>query len=300
MSLPKYVKLVEVGPRDGLQNEKQIIPTEIKLQLIDLLLQAGIKHIEASSFVSSKWVPQMADHNEIMQALVNRSDAYFSALVPNLKGFAAAKAIGVREIAVFTAASNAFTQKNTNCSMDESLKHISDITQQAQTHNIKVRGYISCIAGCPYQGDVAVSDVAKIAKQLYDLGCYEISLGDTIGVGTPEKIRHVFSEVATIVSLDRLAAHFHDTYGQALANIYAVLQLGIHVIDSSISGLGGCPYAAGASGNVATEDVIYLLNGLNITTNISLEKLLTAGRFIDHYLQRQTTSKVSNSLRDVE
>ncbi|MCW5588873.1 MAG: hydroxymethylglutaryl-CoA lyase [Legionellales bacterium] len=299
MSLPKQVKIVEVGARDGLQNEKSIIPTAQKIELIERLSDTGLTVIEATSFVSPKWVPQMADHQSIMQYLAQKnSPISYPVLVPNLQGLENALACQVKEIAVFAAASESFSQKNINCSIAESIERFREVIKRAQAHHLRVRGYISCINGCPYEGEVAIAQVVNVAQQLIDLGCYEISLGDTIGVGTPEHTKAVFNAVLKKVDITQIAAHFHNTYGQALANIYAVLQLGIQTIDASVSGLGGCPYAQGASGNVATEDVVYLLNGLGIDTGIDLSKLMACGEFIDTILQRQTQSKVAQALRN--
>lgn len=296
MQLPQRVKIVEVGPRDGLQNEPTPVPVEVKLELIHQLEQAGLPVIEAGSFVSPKWVPQMAASAEVYQAIQPKPGVSYPMLVPNLKGLEAALAVGVKEIAIFAAASESFTQKNINCSIDESIARYSDVMAQAQQHNIKVRGYVSCVLGCPYEGEIAADKVAEVAQRLYDMGCYEISLGDTVGVGTPVKAQQMIDAVTRLVPVEKLAAHFHDTYGQALANLFAVLQLGVSVIDSSVSGLGGCPYAKGASGNVATEDVVYMLNGLGIETGIDLEKLFLAGRYISDHLQRQPASKVARAL----
>ncbi len=297
MSLPHKVKIVEVGPRDGLQNEKAILPTDIKLQFIQQLIDAGISSLEATSFVSPKWIPQMADQREVTIKLPNNSPTEFSFLVPNMKGFETALELGVRNIAIFTAASNTFCQKNINCTITESLANFKSIAARATKENIKIRGYISCIAGCPYEGQIDPNVVVDVAKALHDLGCYEISLGDTIGVGTAEQIKHIIEKVAAEINLSQLAGHYHNTYGQALANIYASLEVGVAIFDSSVSGLGGCPYAKGASGNVATEDVIYLLNGLNITTGIDLNKLVQAGQFIDSHLNRESQSNVAKVLR---
>ncbi len=296
MQLPQRVKIVEVGPRDGLQNESTPVPLEVKLALIQKLEQAGLSVIEAGSFVSPKWVPQMASSAELFQAIQPKPGVSYPMLVPNLKGLEAALAVGVKEIAIFAAASESFTQKNINCSIEESIARYSDVMAQAQQHRLKVRGYVSCVLGCPYEGEIAADKVAEVAQRLYDIGCSEISLGDTVGVGTPVKAQQMIDAVTREVPVEKLAAHFHDTYGQALANLFAVLQQGVSVIDSSVSGLGGCPYAKGASGNVATEDVLYMLNGLGIETGIDLEKLLQAGRYISDYLQRQPASKVARAL----
>jgi isopropylmalate/homocitrate/citramalate synthase len=296
MALPQRVRIVEVGPRDGLQNEKVPIPTEVKLAFIDQLADAGLTTIEATAFVSPKWVPQMADHAEVMTRLQRRPGVRYPVLVPNMKGYEAARAVGVDEIAVFGAASEAFSQKNINCSIEESLARFAPVIAAARADGVAVRGYVSCVLGCPYQGEVPLADVVRVARTLYESGCYEISLGDTIGVGTPEKARRMIEAVAEIVPVTQLAAHFHDTWGQALANLYAVLELGVATIDSSAAGIGGCPYARGASGNVATEDVVYLLNGLGIETGVDLDKLAAAGRFISSHLGRPTSSKVAAAL----
>jgi isopropylmalate/homocitrate/citramalate synthase len=297
MPYPKHVTIVEVGPRDGLQNEKTPVPTEVKLAFIDQLADAGLTVIETTAFVSPKWVPQMADHAEIMHSLKRRAGVRYPVLVPNMKGYEAARAAGADEIAMFAAASEAFSQKNINCSIAESLERFAPVMTAAKADGVKVRGYVSCVLGCPYQGDVPLADVVRVAKALYDMGCYEVSLGDTIGVGTPAKARAMIEAiVAAGVPVDKLAAHFHDTYGMALANLYAVLELGVATIDSSAAGLGGCPYAKGASGNVATEDVVYLLNGLGIDTGVDLDKLAAAGRYINQHLGKAPASKVAAAL----
>jgi len=296
MSMPRQVKIVEVGPRDGLQNEKTQLSTDIKLTFIDMLADAGLTVIEATAFVSPKWVPQMADHAELMQALKRRNGVRYPVLVPNMKGYESAHAVGADEIAVFAAASEAFSQKNINCSIAESLERFAPVVEAARRDGVAVRGYVSCVLGCPYQGDVPLADVARVAKALKDMGCYEVSLGDTIGTGTPEKARRMIEAVAQDVPVAMLAAHFHDTWGQALANLYAVLELGVATIDSSAAGIGGCPYAKGATGNVATEDVVYMLNGLGIETGIDLDKLAAAGRYINQHLGRAPASKVAAAL----
>ncbi|MBD3653593.1 hydroxymethylglutaryl-CoA lyase [Kangiella sp.] len=300
-ALPTHVKIVEMGPRDGLQNEKQPVSTEVKLELIRRLIDAGETHIEATAFVSPKWVPQMADHHEIMAGLKSFPEAqdgsvWFPVLTPNLKGFEGALAGGAKEVAVFAAASESFSQKNINCSIAESIERFKPVVEAAKEHGIKVRGYVSCVLGCPFEGDIAPEKVAEVAKALYDLGCYEISLGDTIGVGTPNKARAMIAAVAEHVPTNKLACHFHDTYGQALANIYACLELGVATIDSSVAGLGGCPYAPGATGNVATEDVVYMLNGLGIESGIDLTKLVDAGAYISEQLGRRPVSRAANAL----
>ena len=293
---PSHVKLVEVGPRDGLQNEKAPVATDVKVALIDRLTQAGLPVIEATAFVSPKWVPQMADNAEVMARIARGASTSYPVLVPNLKGFEAAIAAGAKEVAVFAAASEAFSRKNTNCSIAESLARFEPVVEAARTAGVKVRGYVSCVLGCPYEGEVAVDKVAEVSGALYRMGCYEVSLGDTIGVGTPSRARRMIEAVASHVPLDRIAGHYHDTYGQALANIYASLELGVAVFDSSVAGLGGCPYAKGATGNVATEDVVYLLQGLDIETGVDLNALIDAGQFICDALGRQTSSRVARAI----
>jgi hydroxymethylglutaryl-CoA lyase len=296
MSLPQRVKIVEVGPRDGLQNESQLVPAAVKVELIDRLGMAGLKAIEAAAFVSPKWVPQMGDAAEVMASLPRRHGVSYPVLVPNLKGFEQALAAGVEEIAIFAAASEAFSQKNINCSIAESLERFRPVMEAARQNGIRVRGYVSCVAGCPYQGAVPPAAVAEVALRLAELGCHEISLGDTIGVGTPAAIRRMLDEVMLLLPVERLAGHYHDTYGMALANIYASLERGVAVFDASVAGLGGCPYAAGASGNVATEDVVYLMNGLGIETGVDLDRLVDAGAFICAELGRAPSSKVARAV----
>ncbi len=296
MTLPKKVRIVEVGPRDGLQNEAGVVTTAVKVELIHRLADAGLPAVEATAFVSPKWVPQMADHAEVMAGIRRKSGVAYPVLVPNMKGFEAALAAGAEEIAVFGAASEAFSRKNINCSIAESLARFEPVAQAAQQHGLRLRGYISCVAGCPYQGAVEPRAVAEVAAQLHRMGCYEISLGDTIGVGTPGKIQAMLSTVAKAVPMEKLAVHFHDTYGQALANLYAAMELGVATIDSSVAGLGGCPYAKGASGNVATEDVVYMLDGLGIHTGVDLDLVFEAGRFICAQLGREPSSKVARAL----
>lgn len=294
-SMPNKVKIVEVGPRDGLQNEATPISVSDKIALIEKLGDAGINYIESGSFVSPKWVPQMATSTEIFEKLNRKNGVTYAALTPNMRGFEGAMAVSADEVAIFGAASESFSQKNINCSIEESLDRFAPIMDAAKNANIKVRGYVSCVLGCPYEGEIAPEQVTKVAEQLYKMGCYEISLGDTIGVGNPASVTKMIQAVSARIPTDKLAVHFHDTYGQALTNIYTALQLGINVIDTAIAGLGGCPYAKGASGNVATEDVVYMLNGLGIETAIDFEKLLKAGWFISEKLGKTPVSKVSNA-----
>ena len=296
MALPQTVKIVDVGPRDGLQNERASVPTAVKVELIERLVDAGVPVVEATAFVSPKWIPQMADSAEVMAALRCRPGVVYPVLTPNLKGFEAAMAAGAQEVAVFGAASETFSQKNTNCSISESFDRFKPVTEAAQNRGIRVRGYISCVVACPYEGDVAPAKVAEVAARLFEMGCYEISLGDTIGVGTPGKIGAMIEAVAKRVPADHLAGHYHDTYGQALANIFASLECGVAVFDASVAGLGGCPYAPGASGNVATEDVVYMMQGLGIETGVDLNRLIDAGDFICATLGRQTVSKVARAV----
>jgi hydroxymethylglutaryl-CoA lyase len=297
MSLPQQVRVVEVGPRDGLQNEAAPVPLATKVELIDRLSETGLSVIEAGAFVSPKWVPQMADSDEALKRIKQRPGVSYPVLVPNIKGLEAALAAGAQEIAVFGAASESFSQRNINCSIDESLERFAHVTDAAQSAGLKVRGYVSCVLGCPYEGEIAPEAVARVAERLIGMGCYEVSLGDTIGVGTPAKAQRMIEAVAAEVDIRHLAAHFHDTYGQALANLLAVLQLGVATVDASVSGLGGCPYAPGASGNVATEDVVYMLHGLGIETGIDLDKLAEAGAFISGALNRPSGSKAAMALR---
>ncbi|MBU0888217.1 MAG: hydroxymethylglutaryl-CoA lyase [Alphaproteobacteria bacterium] len=296
MALPSRVKIVEVGPRDGLQNEAQIIPAAVKIALIDRLSAAGLKVVESGSFVSPKWVPQMADTAEVLAGISKKPGTVYPVLVPNLKGLEGALAAGVMEIAVFGAASESFSQRNINCSIAESLERFRPVVETALQNDIRVRGYISCVLGCPYEGEIAPEAVASVARSLFAMGCYEVSLGDTIGTGTPGKAGAMLRIVASDIPMDKLAVHFHDTYGQALANIYAALEEGVSVIDSSVAGLGGCPYAKGASGNVATEDVVYMLNGLGIDTGIDLDALVETAFFISDALGRPPASKVAKAI----
>ncbi|AQQ01294.1 hydroxymethylglutaryl-CoA lyase [Pseudoalteromonas aliena] len=293
-AFPSKVRIVEVGARDGLQNEKTV-STADKVALINALSAAGLKDIEAGAFVSPKWVPQMADSADVISAL-NLPDVNLSALTPNLKGAQAAHAVGIKEFAIFTAASESFCQKNINCSIDESIERFSEVMAFAKANNIRVRGYVSCVLGCPYEGEIDPQAVLTVSQKLLDLGCYEVSLGDTIGVGTAKKVTQLIELLLTHIDKTRLAVHFHDTYGQALTNIYAALNLGIATVDAAVAGLGGCPYAKGASGNVATEDVVYLLQGLGIEHGIDLQRLSDAGWEITKALGKQPVSKVSLAL----
>jgi len=294
--LPDRVRIVEVGPRDGLQNEKGEVPTAIKLELIERLADAGIRSVEATAFVSPKWIPQMADHTEVLERIRRKPGVSYPVLTPNLKGFEAARAAGATEVAVFGAASEAFSKKNINCSIAESLERFRPVVDAAGRSDIKVRGYISCVVACPYEGEVKPAKVAQVAGALYDMGCYEVSLGDTIGAGTPRKIQAMIEACMQRVPAEKLAGHYHDTYGQALANIYASLELGVAAFDSSVSGLGGCPYAKGASGNVATEDVLYMLEGLGIETGVDLCKVVEIGAWISYYLKRAPGSKAGRAI----
>ena len=290
------VRIVEVGPRDGLQNEKAQIATADKIALIDRLSATGLRSIEATSFVSPKWVPQLADAAEVFSGIHRKPGVHYPVLVPNEQGYERARAVGVEEIAVFTAASEAFNQKNINAGIDESLQRFAPVLARAKADGVAVRGYVSTVLGCPYQGAVPVADVVRVAKALHAMGCYEISLGDTIGVGTPGKARAMLKAVAAEVPMPALAVHFHDTYGQALSNILACLEEGVAVVDSAVSGTGGCPYAKGASGNVASEDVVYMLHGLGIETGVDLNALADTGRWLAGLLGRETGSKVGKAL----
>jgi len=290
------VRIVEVGPRDGLQNEPGEVPTAVKLELIERLADAGLPAVEATAFVSPKWIPQMADHAEVLERLRRKPGVDYPVLTPNLKGFEAARAAGAKEVAVFGAASEAFSKKNINCSIDESLERFRLVAGEAGKHGIRVRGYVSCVVGCPYEGPIAPERVAKVAAALYGMGCYEVSLGDTIGVGTPGKTRAMIQACAAVVPIEKLAGHYHDTYGQALANIYASLEAGVRTFDSSVAGLGGCPYAAGASGNVATEDVLFMLNGLGMKTGADLGKVADTGIWICSLLGKDPSSKAARAL----
>jgi hydroxymethylglutaryl-CoA lyase len=294
-TLPASVRIVEVGARDGLQNEKTIVPTATKIELIDRLSATGLKTIEATSFVSPKWIPQLADAAEVFAAIEKRPGVAYPVLVPNLQGYERARAVGAEEIAIFTAASDAFNRKNINATIDESIDRFMPVLERARADGVKVRGYVSTVLGCPYQGEVPVGDVVRVAERMHALGCYEISLGDTIGIGTPAKARAMLRAVAGAVPIEALAVHFHDTRGQALANILACLEEGVAVVDSSVSGTGGCPYAKGATGNVATEDVAYMLDGMGIATGVDLGKLIETGLWLSAALGRETSSRVARA-----
>ncbi|RZG82539.1 hydroxymethylglutaryl-CoA lyase [Acinetobacter pittii] len=293
--MSEFVKIVEVGPRDGLQNEKQALTVEQRLNFINDLISAGLKSIEVGSCVSAKWVPQMAQSDKLFKLLPQTTDVQFSLLTPNIKGFETAQAVGCKEVAVFTAASESFTRKNINCSIDESFEKFSDVMSAAKAHNIRVRGYVSCIVDCPYEGAIAPEQVVKVVKRLYDMGCYEVSLGETIGTATPDRVQKVWQACLAELDSKVLAGHFHNTYGMAIANIYQSLQQGIRVFDSSLAGLGGCPYAKGASGNVSTEDLFYLLSHMGFETGIDLEKLMQASQNISHVLNRKSLSNYANA-----
>ncbi|GAB4835302.1 hypothetical protein Ancab_000211 [Ancistrocladus abbreviatus] len=293
---PRFVKIVEVGPRDGLQNEKNIVPTSVKVELIHRLVSAGLPVVEATSFVSPRWVPQLSDAKDVMKAVQHLEGARLPVLTPNLKGFETAIAAGAKEVAIFASASESFSKSNTNCSIEESLARYRAVALAAEKLSIPVRGYISCVVGCPEEGPVNPSKVAYVAKELHEMGCFEISLADTIGVGTPGTVVPMLEAVVAVVPAEKLAVHFHDTYGQSLPNILVSLQMGISVVDSSVAGLGGCPYAKGASGNVPTEDVVYMLHGLGIKTNVDFGQLLSAGEFICKHLGRSSRSKTALAL----
>ena len=296
MSLPRKVTMVEVGPRDGLQNETQNVPTAVKLELIERLADAGMPVIQATAFVSPKWVPQMADHTQIMNGIRRRPGVRYQVLVPNRKGLDAARAAGCNEIVVFGAATETFSKKNTNCTIDEGLVRFQEVCAEALKHGLKVRGDISVCLGCPYEGKVEPAQVARVARALYAMGCQEIALADTIGTGTPGKVRAVVETVAQHVPIEKIAGHFHDTYGQALANTYAALECGVAICDSSVAGLGGCPYAQGAVGNVASEDVLYMLDGLGIETGVDIKKLIAVGEFICKHLGHRRSSRTARAL----
>jgi hydroxymethylglutaryl-CoA lyase len=294
--LPKRVKIVEVGPRDGLQNEKEAVPAAVKIELVDRLSRAGFANVEAASFVSPKWVPQMATSREVMDGIERRPGTIYSALTPNLQGFEAALAAKADEVVIFGSASEAFSQRNINCSIAESIARFEPVAHAAKQHGLRLRGSISCSFGCPYQGEVPLEAVADVVGRMRDLGCDEIDIADTIGVSTPRKTQAVMETAARAFALERIAGHFHDTYGQALANIYASLELGVAIFHSSVAGLGGCPYAKGATGNVATEDVLYMLHGLGIETGIDLEQVVDAGQFISQHLGRKGVSRAGNAI----
>jgi hydroxymethylglutaryl-CoA lyase len=295
-NLPKHVKIVEVGPRDGLQNEKENVSAAVKIELVDRLSRAGFANIEAASFVSPKWVPQMATSLDVMAGITRRPGAIYSALTPNMQGFEAALAAKADEVVIFGSASEAFSQKNINCSIAESIARFESVAKAAKEHGLRLRGSISCSFGCPYQGEVPLKAVADVVARMRDLGCDEIDIADTIGVSTPHKTQAVMETAARAFALERISGHFHDTYGQAVANIYASLEVGVAIFHSSVSGLGGCPYAKGATGNVATEDVLYMLNGLGIETGIDLDQVVDAGGFISQQLGRKGASRVGNAL----
>ncbi len=296
MTRPNRIEIVEVGPRDGLQNETEHLSPAERIDLIEKLALAGLKQIEAGSFVSPRWVPQMAGSDVILESLRDRDDLRLPVLVPNMQGYENARAAGVREIAVFAAATESFSQKNINCSIDDSLQRFEAVCRQALADNVRIRGYISCVLGCPYEGEVDPANVVRISRDLLQLGCSEISLGDTIGVGTPDKARALIEACATEVGIDRISAHFHDTYGQALANILACIEVGVTTVDTAIGGLGGCPYAKGSAGNVATEDVVYMLNGMNIDCGVDLPALLDITDSLCERLKHPPASRVARAL----
>ena len=296
MPFPAEVRIVEVGPRDGLQNEQVDIGTANKIELIDRLSRTGLRSIEATAFVSPKWVPQMADAAEVLAGITRAPGISYPVLVPNEQGYERARAAGAAEVAVFTAASEAFNLKNTNATVGQSLERFRPVLERANADGVRVRGYVSTVLGCPYQGEVPLADVVRVARDLHAMGCYEVSLGDTIGIGTPSKARAMLRAVAAEVPMDALAIHFHDTYGQALANVLACLEEGVAVVDAAVSGAGGCPYAKGASGNVASEDVVYMLHGLGIRTGIDLDALAATGRWLAALLGRETGSKAGKAL----
>jgi len=295
-TFPDSVRIVEMGPRDGLQNEPAEVPTAVKVELIERLADAGLPAVEATAFVSPKWVPQMSDHAEVLERIRRKPGVSYPVLTPNLKGFEAARAAGATEVAVFAAASEAFSKRNINCSIAESLERFKPVMEAAKKEKIRVRGYVSCVLGCPYEGEIKPESVAKVASALHEMGCYEVSLGDTIGTGTPGKTKAMLEACARRVPLGKLAGHYHDTYGQALANIYASLEIGVSTFDASVAGLGGCPYAKGATGNVATEDVVYLLHGLGIRTGIDLDALVGIGQWICDILGKEPASKAARAL----
>lgn len=296
MTLPSKVKIVEVGPRDGLQNEKETIPADVKIELVNRLTQAGFVNIEAASFVSPKWVPQMATSAEVMAGITRKPGVVYSVLTPNMKGFEAALAAKADEVVIFGAASEAFSQKNINCSIAESIERFREVAQAAKQHGLRLRGSISCSFGCPYQGEVPADSVADVVRRMRDLGCDEIDIADTIGVGTPRKVQLIMERAAKEFPIERLSGHFHDTYGQALANIYASMEVGVSIFHSSVAGLGGCPYAKGATGNVSTEDVLYMMQGLGVETGIDLNAVVDAGQFISKHLGRKAVSRAGNAI----
>ncbi|KAJ3029783.1 UNVERIFIED_CONTAM: 3-hydroxymethyl-3-methylglutaryl-CoA lyase [Siphonaria sp. JEL0065] len=293
----EFIKIVEVGPRDGLQNEKTLVPTATKVAFINMLSETGLPVIEATSFVSPKWVPQMGDASEVFSQITKKRGVSYPVLTPNLKGFQSASAVGVKEVAVFGAASQSFSKKNINATIEESLRRFQDVLDAAQKENIRVRGYVSCVLGCPYEGPIDPKEAARVAKLMKDMGCYEISLGDTIGVGTPGSMARLLDEVEKVMSLDDVAVHCHDTYGQALANIQTAVNRGVRVVDSAVAGLGGCPYADGASGNVSTEDVVYMLEGMGYATGVDLSKIVRVGHFISGEMGRSNNSRVGNAMK---
>ena len=295
MALPSTVRIVEVGPRDGLQNESAMVPTAAKIELVDRLSATGLRTVEATSFVSPKWVPQLADAAEVFAGIARRPGVAYPVLVPNLQGYERARAVGADEVAVFTAASEAFNRRNTNAGIDESLERFAPVLERARADGVQVRGYVSTVLGCPYQGEVPLADVVRVARALHAMGCYEVSLGDTIGVGTPAKARDMLRAVASEVPMPALAIHFHDTYGQALANVLACLEEGVAVVDAAVSGTGGCPYARGASGNLATEDLVYMLHGLGVATGVDLDALVDTGAWLSGILGRTTGSRVTRA-----
>lgn len=297
MTLPKYVEMIEVGPRDGLQNEKTILSSETKIEFINRLSETGLKYIEVTSFVSPKWIPQLSDASIVYESIQKKNGIVYSALIPNIEGLDRALNAGVQAIAVFSTPSEAFSKHNTNCSVEESLNRIHKVVEKAKKHKLPVRAYVSCVLGCPYEGEIDPKKTAYLSKKLYEMGCDTISLGDTIGTGTPLKTQLLLEEVAKLVLKKALAVHFHDTYGQALANLYVALQFEINKVDASVTGLGGCPYAKGASGNVATEDVLFMLNGMGIQTGVDLQKIIEVGQFVSKRLDREVQSKVSRAFR---
>ncbi len=296
MTIPTRVKLVEVGPRDGLQNEKQPVPAAVKIELVHRLQDAGLTEIEVTSFVSPKWVPQMADNAEVMAGIARKAGVRYSVLTPNLQGFEAALRCDPQEVVVFGAASEAFSQKNINCSIAESIERFRPVVQAARAKGLTVRGAISCAVGCPYEGEIAPERVEMVARLMHDIGVQHVGVADTIGVGTPHKVQRAMEAALKVYGIDQVSGHFHDTYGMALANTLASLQMGVWNFDTSVAGLGGCPYAKGATGNVASEDVVYLLHGMGIDTGIDLDKLVDAGKFISDFLQRKPQSRAATAL----